>query len=265
MKPKTCIAASLTALVLASSIGASALFASSPMTRSKNSNSQASYHFGYVDDPPPAFPRSLIERGITQGYAIIVVPVRDDGLLEDWIALEASDRFFIPEIERVIWDWWFDFPQVDGQSRSVTKRMRLEFKAVWQENRQRYLGAPNIRLLSNRHLFGPTASAQHTRSDPYRIASIYELDQPPRPIFQAPIKVHPDLLPDRTVEAFFHFYLDETGRVRMPALYRVEGRVEDDALAIVQEALQQWTFTPPTVDGKPVTIEVEFPVKLSRP
>lgn len=228
-------------------------------------NSKPSYRFGYVSDPQPSFPPSLVARNILEGYAIITVSVSHDGVLEDWLPLEASDKAFIKEIDRVIWDWWFDFPQVEGEQKSVAKKMHLKFKAHWSEESQSYRGSSFVDFLNDprRNPLSPPAASRAI--NPYRIASHRELDRIPRAIRQAPISVHPSLLKSDKVEVYFRCYIDENGRVRMPTIRKVIGEAAPDALLLAQQALEQWLFEPPTVKGKPVTFEIVQPVRLRKP
>ena len=79
-----------------------------------------------------------------------------------------------------------------------------------------------------------------------------DLDRIPTPLHIVK-PVLPTRLPKGSapVEVTVDFYIDETGHVRMPAVDRSEDNAP--AWAAVQ-AVAQWTFAPPTVNGVPVTV-----------
>ena len=56
------------------------------------------------------------------------------------------------------------------------------------------------------------------------------------------------------------FYIDETGKVRIPVVEEYDGHrgIVDAAY----NAIRQWEFKPPTVKGKPVTVRVEQPFEF---
>jgi TonB family protein len=58
-----------------------------------------------------------------------------------------------------------------------------------------------------------------------------------------------------------HFYIDETGAVRMPA---VDGSVHPYLSNIAVEAVREWKFSPPTSHGKPVLVAARQDFQFTR-
>jgi len=50
------------------------------------------------------------------------------------------------------------------------------------------------------------------------------------------------------------FYIDETGRVRMPSVDLETNEAYEDLSATAIAAVGQWQFEPPTVKGRPVLV-----------
>jgi TonB family protein len=88
-----------------------------------------------------------------------------------------------------------------------------------------------------------------------------ELDAVPKPI----VTVSP--VPVGSAEALgssgvrVDFYIDETGRPRMAS---VDVRENDQMAVAALDAIEQWRFTPPTKDGKPVAIRASQRFIFSR-
>ena len=48
----------------------------------------------------------------------------------------------------------------------------------------------------------------------------------------------------------FRFFIDTKGEVRLAHVDHVEGEIDVRLLEVAQDALEQWQFSPPTVNGK---------------
>jgi len=235
------------------------------VSNEKHPARQASIRFEAILKPQPSFPRKLAKHGITEGYAIILVSVSEEGSLVDWLTIEASDRSIIKEVEKVIWDWWFSIPEIDGIPRQVCNKITITFNAKMIQS----TATDTSGGLVNRHYDKLLQKQRYyhlgpIRSRPYRIVSVAELDQYPEATYVVPATISPELLREcMGAEAVFEFYIDEKGYVRIPSLKRVEGYADEVALNAAQQALLQWKFKPPTVNGKPVTVKVAQPFIFS--
>jgi TonB family protein len=91
---------------------------------------------------------------------------------------------------------------------------------------------------------------------PVIVPSFAELDTPPRPINHPMPRITGTLAGDATGgSATVKFFLDETGKVRVPIVLECTS-VELGRAALA--AVEQWTFEPPRAAGQPtIAIETE--------
>jgi protein TonB len=100
-----------------------------------------------------------------------------------------------------------------------------------------------------------------TGGEPESIFSVADLDQTPRPIFQA-APTYPLDLRRRKVEGnvYVLFVVDETGRVVNPRIEK-STRPEFDAPAL--EAVRQWKFEPGSRHGQKVRFRMRVPLRFT--
>lgn len=235
----------------------------SPLTISNNGSpkpimpihSNPTIQFDVVMDPLPRFPGKMSRHGISSGHVVVQVSVTDDGRLEDWIAIEAADRSFVKEVEKVIWDWGFGVPEINGIPEPVCNDILITFNAK---------GAQSVMANTSELLVTRLEHYQRLernrpslmRAKPYKVVAISDLDQLPVPEFVVPVAIPKKILRNCLgSEAVFKFFIDEDGNVRIPSLHKVSGRVSEEALSIAQDALAQWKFQSPTVNSRPVTVK----------
>jgi protein TonB len=93
------------------------------------------------------------------------------------------------------------------------------------------------------------------------IFSVADLDQTPRPIYQAP-PTYPLELRRRKIEGSVYvlFVVDETGRVVNP---RVERSTSPEFDAPALEAVRQWKFEPGSRNGQKVRFRMRVPLRFA--
>jgi TonB family protein len=188
----------------------------------------------------PVFPNRLRATSVTSGYGIVVITVREDGRIEDAVVVEASHSAFAEAILEAAPAWVFDvaagetmprrevlhyFFRRSGVATSLTHRdgARVPFE-------QAERGRPQVRMVSS-------------------------LVLAPEPIAAEPAVVTPGAArPDAPAGAAeVSFVIDETGRVRVPA---VTASTDPALGAAALATVKQWRFVPPRHDGVPVLVEV---------
>lgn len=196
----------------------------------------------------PVFPQALIEEGYSEGVVKIVFEVDYAGELRDWLVTEATHPDFVESVAKVIDSWRFSPPHVNGENRSIVSRMRIDYKS---SGNVLSFDLPSG-LLTRRH-----NEIVGYRANELKLASVRELDAVPRPLR----KIKP-IVPAEVIEkhdgsrAMFTFFVDETGKVRIPALQEVDGSPEPGMLLAAQDALSQWSFEPPTRKSQPVSVKL---------
>lgn len=202
----------------------------------------------------PTFPARLRLEGYFDGSATFAISVNHFGELEDYLLLEATHLDFAKAVEKVLPNWDFSVPRLDGEPSSISSTIKVNFErsgAIVYETSGIQL-IPFLQQIAE----APVA---------YRIYGLWELDSLPEPLLVNKPEFHVDLLEDRNlVTAVFQFYIDEQGRVRIPTLREADEKVDERLLLIAQESLREWRFSPPTVRGKPVVTKAAQPFRFKK-
>lgn len=196
----------------------------------------------------PHFPHTLKGEGFLEGHVRVALDIDYTGELRDWLVLESSHPAFSESLERVIGDWRFSAPHIDGESKSIVTEIDIQFRSKGSVV-SIYSGASLYNRRIN-EIFG-------FRSHYNKLSSISELDTPPFPIEQTPPKVPKELIKQYDgTRAVFTFYVDEAGQVRIPVLSQTDGDPDLNMVVAVQDAIAQWKFDPPTKNKRPVKIQL---------
>lgn len=189
---------------------------------------------------PPLSPVMQME-GVTEGKVLIAISVSAEGKLTDSLVLGYTHPALVRPCMEVLKDWTYIPGKLDGRPVAVQADVTIDYSAQGvvisrttvedlDQRAQRIFG---YRLVSNRR-------------------SANELDAAPKPVSTVAPKYAREAEKDGvrgTVQV--HFYIDETGAVRMPA---VEGIAHPYLSELAVEAIREWRFAPPTSRGKPVLI-----------
>lgn len=218
-------------------------------------NAVSMLEFAIQESKDPKFPLTLKALGYEEGSAVFAIYINQYGGLEDYLLLEASHVDFAKAVEKVLPDWSYSVPLVDGEVASIVSRIKVKFergKGVIYES----TGYSNILGHINSHFADDEA---------YRIFALDELDSIPIPTHMEKPSFHVDLLEERDiVNAVFEFFIDTEGNVRIPTLREADDKVDERLLVIAQNALLQWKFQPPMHKGKPVVAKAAQPFRFAK-
>lgn len=204
------------------------------------------FHFEVIK--LPQFPHTLINEGFIEGHVKISMDIDYAGELRDWLVIESSHPDFVKALERVIDDWRFSPPYINGENRSIVTELALEFKATGS-----VISMINGLEIHNRRFNELTGFKSHYS----QLSKINELDTPPFPIEQTSPSVSQEMIDENTgARAEFTFYVDEAGQVRIPVLSQTDGNPDLSMLLAAQDAISQWKFEPPTKNKRPVKIQL---------
>lgn len=193
------------------------------------------------------YPPKLLNSGVFSGEVKAVISVDDQGTLSDCLVIGYTNQGFVDAALAAMKRWAYQPAMVMGRARASRAEVLFTF-------RDRGVIVQNLPgALEHYQMFGPLEDRYV-----YRPVKLSELDG-------TPLLVHPvqpavrksDVEHSITVE----FYIDEEGRVRMPAVGRESA---DDAYAAAAvAAVEQWRFEPPLRKGKPVLVyaQQEFTFK----
>jgi outer membrane biosynthesis protein TonB len=185
----------------------------------------------------PEFPLALRATGVATGYSVIAVTVDPNGRVADAIGIEASDQAFIDAVLAVTPDWVFA-PVSDPPTEPRREVLHYRFRL-----------SGVVSVLSHRE--GAEAAFPEGDDDFPRIRTVRFSDMEAPPVRLLPENEPPH--PRFTGTAEVNFIVDQTGRVRVPAIVETS---DWDAALIALDAVADWHFTPPEENGQPVLVEV---------
>lgn len=183
-----------------------------------------------------AYPEKAKAHGFYSGEVRLMVEIDGAGRVVDALPVAATDGAFVEEVQRRLADFRFEPARLTGDGRPVPVRTLLElnFRASGVVVTQTAEENTQARIVD---ISGPPTLP--------RVCSPGELDRALRPRRT----VAPAAAPAGSVTV--DFYIDESGRVRLPA---VESSSDPAQAEAALAALAQWEFEPPTRGGRPVLV-----------
>ena len=199
------------------------------------------------------FPRRALEMGVTSGLVRVSVQVDEHGKLTDQLVTGYTHPALADAAVQALKRWRFEPAWMRGERRSATVDLNFEF-----ENR----GLVVVDL--NAHSYAILRDVQaRPGAYSYGARTLRQLDAIPTPkkVVQPAVPGAAAQKQEPVVITVF-FYIDEQGRVRMPAVGR-EVSAEDDAFAAAAvDAVSQWEFEPPMSRGEPVLVAARQDIKF---
>ena len=142
--------------------------------------------------------------------------------------------------------WSFEAARIDGEA--VPSRGQIELR----------FSSEGLVVINDVHDINAKFISQIShRNGASRLATPGELDTWPTPR-EAASPPLPESVRQQAISgtATIDFFIDESGRVRMPAI----AGADDPALGVAAvDAVASWTFDPPTREGQPVKVRVKQP------
>ena len=198
----------------------------------------------------PIFPSHLVQVGVGDGEARVVINTDAGGKLVDWLVVGYTHREFAEAAVVAIKQWRFEPARLRGEPVGTTVELSFYFEAkgvVVSTTSADILEGQLMRIMATHYTYQP--------------CSPRELDRIPTPV----VTITPQYsgaLAKKGVQGkvTVEFFIDETGAVRLPA-----ASANDDTLltALAIDALSQWKFAPPTSKGRGVLVRAsqEFDFK----
>jgi len=200
----------------------------------------------------PVFPARLLTTGVTHGEVQVVLEVGTDGQLTDALVAAFTHREFADEVLRVLHHSRFAPGSVDGQPIISIVNLTYKFESGGVVAYQR-LGLPgrDVEKLGMEFEYRPHGMAT--------------IDQPPSGR-DLPGPIYPKKWSDegRVGSVTVDFYIDESGRTRMPVAV---GEADEFLAAAAIAAVKDWRFETPRDHGWPVLAHAQqtFVFKLDPP
>ncbi|MCZ6674088.1 MAG: energy transducer TonB, partial [Verrucomicrobia bacterium] len=190
----------------------------------------------------PSYPMKMTFEGIYEGSARVIINVDETGELVDVYQESYTHPEFGRLADKYIRLWTFQPAKLNGEPITAIKPVDFNF----DDKRGVYSVGIQAAMGSNMN-FGRSANSK-------RVYSPEELDENLEPIemVQPPF---PEEFRNTDIEgtATVLFYIDETGKTRMPHVTEYS-HMDFGTSALL--AVENWKFKPPLVRGKPVSIMV---------
>lgn len=198
-----------------------------------------------VQTEPVVFPRQLTDLGVTTGEVHVAVQIDENGKLTDHLVTGYTHPKFAESAVDALNRWRFEPAIVNGQPRSATVDLTFVFETR---------GMVVVNMTVSSYVEMRTMQLR-PGANSYSVCRLSELDSIP-----TPAKVVTPGYPmeaakqhqSGTVTVFF--YIDEQGRVRLPAVSRESSEQSEAFAAAALEAVSQWQFEPPMSKGRPVLV-----------
>jgi len=198
-------------------------------------------YFKIVQAERLIYPPRMLNDGVSSGSARVVMHVDAEGKLVDWLFVSYSHRPFADEVERVLKKSTFEPEQIDGKPVDTVVDIAFNFEVNGVMLVQRFgVDTPNFDFL---------------RRVEYQACSLRKIDRIPTPI-NIINPAYPKEWAEQgiTGKVAVDFYIDETGKVRLPATVQSSHPLLS---TIAVEAVSKWQFTPPTRKGQPVLVHAQ--------
>ena len=195
-----------------------------------------------VQTANPVFPSHLMQAGVTEGEARVVINTDASGKLADWLVVGYTHPEFAEAAVVAIKQWTFEPARLQGEPVGTTIELSFYFEAkgvVVSTTCTDILEGRFLRMMAARYAYQP--------------CSPRELDRMPAPVVTI-MPQYSGALAKKGVmgKVTVEFFIDETGAVRLPA-----ASAKDDTMliALAIDALNQWKFTPPMSRGRGVLVK----------
>lgn len=198
-----------------------------------------------VQTVEPQFPLSPSTMTTSRGEASVMINVDATGKLVDWLVISYTHQAFADEAVHALKEWRFEPARRDGEPIATRSTVTFSFQA---DRKVMSVIPTEYYDIFVRSWRGERVILQ--------VCSPEQLDQPlqivktiqPR---YAPVAKSPG---GERRRVLLDFYVDETGRPRMPVVMHASDTLF--AVAAV-DALDQWRFTAPTRGRQPVAVHVQ--------
>jgi TonB family protein len=198
----------------------------------------------------PEFPELVRLSGDTHGVVVVAIGRDAEGRVTDVLVLNSSNAGLSQAVVTAVGEWRFARPaNRAGPDRPIIPIVRFLFKAGGVT----FISAPS---------HGAGHKTDIANNPPMVFPMVADLDTSSEPLVQ-PLPNITGALLDRLAPgtATVKFFVDETGRVRVPiVLESTTPEYADAAIACIE----QWRYEPPRIAGQP-TIAIETATFHFRP
>jgi len=188
---------------------------------------------------PVMFPNGVLLHGIYSGKVRLVVSVDAEGHLVDLLVVSYTNAAFVSPVVRAVKNWTYEPAKVRGRARASRVDLSFVFKSDL-----------NVTVMNSDVNFIHELFAEQNEFQP---SLLKDLDHIPTPIHVvSPSITDGELAPGEERVVSVEFYIDQEGKVRVPAVSR--DQADDRLAAAAVAAVEQWRFEPPLRKKQPVLV-----------
>ncbi|ACB75066.1 TonB family protein [Opitutus terrae] len=198
-----------------------------------------------IQTEPVMYPRQLSDLGVTTGEVHVAVQVDETGKLTDHLVTAYTHPKFAEAAVDALNKWRFEPAVVKGQPCSATVDLTFVFETR---------GMVVVNMTISSYVEMRTMQLRPTANS-YSVCRLSELDAIPTPAKVVTPGYPADAAKQgQPGQVTVFFYIDEQGRVRLPAVSRESSLQYESFAAAALDAVSQWQFEPPMSKGRPVLV-----------
>lgn len=199
-------------------------------------------HFKIIQKSSLTFPLSMSHKGISSGVVRVVLHVSSEGKLIDCLPVAYTNKAFADEVMRSLQEATFEPEYVNGEAVDTVTEATFNFEST------------GIKMVP-KFIFEAIPGNEELHGYEFQACSMKKLDSIPTPV-NVVNPAYPAEWAEKgiTGTVVVDFYIDETGRVRVPA---VLSGASAELAGIAMDAVSKWQFSPPTRKGKPVLVHAQ--------
>jgi len=187
------------------------------------------------------YPFSMTVSGVVSGEARVAISVDASGKLNDALVVGYTNVGFADAAMDALKRWTYEPALANGSPRASRAYVQFTFRNDMSVMIQKLPGIADsgaFRSWAERYV--------------YSVCQLRDLDRIPIPVHVVPPANVGAALKGGNRTVTVEFFIDEEGRVRLPAIGRED---RDDAYsAAAVRAVEQWRFEPPLRRGHPVLV-----------
>lgn len=189
-----------------------------------------------LEEPYFRYPQEAQDAGIYSGDVQVIVSIDTEGRIADSLMLGYTHPALAASVQQALPRYRFQPILTDGKPAMVRVGLKFFFSTSGLVLSHTSLESLHARF---RQLEGPAYTSR-------LVQKLKDLDEP----MVVRRSVQPTNAPGAG-KVVLDFYIDETGRARLPAIRSADHPELAEAAA---EALLQWEFAPPRRGGEPVVV-----------
>jgi len=198
-----------------------------------------------IHEELPLYPEQVLYVGVKDGEARVAYGVDATGKVDDCLAIAYTRPEFAQAAVTALRQWTFEPARLRGVPVASTAEILVRFEVQ---------GVVVVELNVSTEMLGRLNSLE-VLPTAYRAHELRELDRIPTQIVATPPVYPMNLMKQgHAGNVTIHFYIDETGAVRMPS---ADAGEDPELMPLAINAISHWKFEPPKYRGAPVLVRAD--------